>query len=152
MNSFSIAACCGLALAAAAMTQAQAADTTVPHPDTNATGFVTRGEYQTSREKFIMKADTNHDGAVSRAEWGEYTKAVRRDLELNGVKGAELIGSGSWWTALDANKDNAVTHNEIIAVTSAKFDRYDLNKDNRISRAEAEQVRKAGEAVIAGKP
>lgn len=150
MNSVSMAACCGLAFAVTAG-MAQAADTTVPHPDRNATGFVTRGEYQTSREKFIMKADTNNDGAVSRAEWGEFTKAVRRDLELNGVKGAELIGSGSWWTALDANRDNSVTHSEIAALTSAKFDRYDANKDNRISRAEAEQVRKAGEAVIAGK-
>ena len=149
MKLLAIAACCGFALSVTAgVAQAQSRDTTVPRADANATGNVTLQEYQSSREAFIMKADTNHDGAVSRAEWEAFTTAVRRELDLNGVKGAELIGQGSWWTALDANKDGMVTHAEIIALTAAKFAQYDTNGNHLISRAEAQQARKAAEALL----
>ena len=149
MKSLAIAACCGLALTVTAgLAQAQSSHTSVPKADANATGNVTLQEYQSSREAFIMKADTNHDGTVSRAEWDAFAKAVRHDLDLGGVKGAELIGQGSWWTALDANKDNMVTHAEINALTAAKFAQYDLDKNHLISRAEAQQVREAAQAAL----
>ena len=147
MKSLAIAACFALSVTAG-LAQAQSRHTSVPKADANATGNVTLQEYQSSREAFIMKADTNHDGTVSRAEWDAFAKAVRHDLDLGGVKGAELIGQGSWWTALDANKDNMVTHAEISAVTAAKFRQYDANNNHLISRAEAQQVRKAAEAAI----
>jgi len=147
MKSLAIAACCGFALSlTAGLTQAQ--DTSVPPADLNATGNVTLSEYQGSRAAFIMKADTNHDGQVSRAEWDTFTKAVRRDLDLNGVRGAEQIGQGTWWTALDANKDDTVTLAEINAVTAAKFAQYDADNNHMISRAEAQQMRSAAEASL----
>jgi hypothetical protein len=149
MKSLAIAACCGFALSVTAgLAQAQSHHTSVPAADANGTGNVTLQEYQSSREAFIMKADTNHDGMVSRAEWDEFAKAVRRDLDLGGVKGAELIGQGSWWAALDANKDNMVTPAEIKAMTAAKFAEYDTDKNHLISRAEAQQARKAAEASL----
>jgi len=149
MKSIAIAACCGLALTVtASLAQAQSRHTSVPKADANTTGNVTLQEYQSSREAFIMKADTNHDGVVSRAEWDAFAKAVRQDLELGGVKGAELIGQGSWWTALDANKDGMVTHAEINAVTAAKFAQYDLDHNHLISRAEAQAVREAAQAAL----
>ena len=149
MKSLAIAACCGFALSVTAgLAQAQSRNTSVPPADANSTGNVTLQEYQSSRETFIMKADTNHDGVVSRAEWDTFGKAVRRDLELGGVQGAELIGQGSWWTALDANKDDMVTHAEINALTAVKFTQYDLDGNHLISRAEAQQVRKAAEASL----
>ena len=149
MKSLAVAACCGFALSiTAGLAQAQGRYTSVPPADANATGNVTLAEYQSSRSAFIMKADKNHDGMVSRAEWDAFAHAVRRDLDLGGVKGAELIGQGSWWSALDANRDNLVTHAEINAVTAAKFRRYDANNNHLISRAEAQQVRKAAEAAI----
>src|SRR4051812_3825030 len=110
MTSFKIAACCGLLLAATTgLAYAQTARTQVPSADANASGTVTLKEYQTSRAEFIMRADKNKDGKVTRAEWDAFAKVVRRELDLGGVKGAELIGQGAWWTALDANKDNVVT-------------------------------------------
>ena len=149
MKSLAIAACCGFALSVTAgLAQAQSRNTSVPPADANSTGNVTLQEYQSSRETFIMKADTNHDGVVSRAEWDTFGKAVRRDLELGGVQGAELIGQGSWWTALDANKDGMVTPAEINAVTAAKFAQYDLDKNHLISRAEARAVREAAQAAL----
>jgi hypothetical protein len=149
MKSLAIAACCGFALSVTAgLAQAQSHRTSVPPADVNATGNVTLQEYQNSREAFIMKADTNHDGVVSRAEWDAFTKAVRRDLDLSGVKGAELIGQGTWWTLLDANHDGVVTHDEIMAATAAKFAQYDTDGNHLISRAEAERVRKAVEASL----
>jgi hypothetical protein len=147
MKSIAIAACCGFALSAIAGL-AHAQGTTVPRADANVTGNVSLAEYQKSREAFIMKADTNKDGKIARAEWDAFAKAVRRDLDLNGIKGAELIGQGSWWTALDANKDNVVTHAEINTVTAAKFAQYDTDHNHLISRAEAQQVRKAAEASL----
>jgi hypothetical protein len=149
MKSLAIAACCGFALSVTAgLAQAQSRHTSVPAADANVTGNVSLAEYQSSREAFIMKADTNHDGMVSRAEWDAFAEAVRRDLDLNGIKGAELIGQGSWWTALDANKDNMVTRAEINAVTAAKFAQYDADNNHLISRAEAQRVRKAAEASL----
>ena len=118
MKSLAIAACCGFALTVTAgLAQAQDHRTSVPHADANGTGNVTLPEYQNSRTAFIMKADANHDGMVSRAEWDAFATVVRHDLDLSGVKGAELIGQGTWWTALDRNHDNMVTHGEIMAVT-----------------------------------
>jgi|KBSSwiStaDraftv2_1062776.scaffolds.fasta_scaffold14323_4 hypothetical protein len=52
-----------------------------------------------------MKADTNPDGKASRARRDAFAKSLRRDLELNEVKGAELSGQRRWWNDLDANKD-----------------------------------------------
>ena len=111
MKSLAIAACCGFALSVTAgLAQAQTSHTSVPRADTNSTGNVTLAEYQTSREAFIMKADTNHDGKVSRAEWDTFATAVRRDLDLGGVKGAERIGQGAWWTKfLIQTKDSGIS-------------------------------------------
>ena len=95
-----------------------------------------------------MKADTNHDGKVSRAEWDTFATAVRRDLDLGGVKGAERIGQGAWWTELDANKDGMVTPAEINEVTKAKFDQYDADGNHMISRAEAQHVRETAAASL----
>ena len=144
MNSLSIAACCcGLAVVLAApLAQAQP-NKSLPSADRNMTGHVTLAEYQKSRSAYILKADTNRDGKVSKAEWDTYAKAVRRDLELGGVKGAEVIGTGPWWTLIDANKDGVATQAEINVATKSRFAKYDANKDLLISRAEAEQVRKA---------
>ena len=149
MKSLAIAACCGIAISlTAGLAEAQRRDTQVPTADTNATGNVTLAEYQSSRRAFIMKADANKDGSVSRAEWEVFTAAVRRDLDLGGVKGAELIGHGTWWTALDANRDAMVTNGEINRVTAAKFVQYDIDGNHLISRAEAQAVRKSVESVL----
>lgn len=149
MTPLRIAACCGFALAAAAtLAQAQSYNTTVPHADANRTGMVTLAEYQASRAKFIMRADVNHDGKITRAEWDAFAKAVRRDLDLGGVKGAELVGQGHWWTDMDANKDNVVTRAEVDAATAARFAKYDADKDGFISSAEAQQVRKAAQTAL----
>jgi hypothetical protein len=149
MKTLAIAACCGLALSVpAGLAQAQSRDTTVPTADANGTGHVSLAEYQRSREAFIMKADSNRDGAVSRAEWDAYAVAVRRDLDLGGVKGAERIGQGAWWTMLDANKDGMVTHAEISAATRARFRQYDADNNHLISREEAQAVRKTAEAAL----
>lgn len=151
MKTIRLAACCGLAFALTAglsAGMAQAQSTTVPRADANATGMATLAEYQKSRETFIMRGDANKDGRVSKAEWDKFAAAVRKDLELGGVQGAELIGQGAWWNALDTNKDGVVTRVEIKAMTAANFARYDANKNGLISRAEAQQVRKTAEAAL----
>ncbi|HEY9216456.1 MAG TPA: hypothetical protein VIO94_00295 [Phenylobacterium sp.] len=149
MTALRIVVLCSVALAATAgLAQAQYRDTTVPTADANATGMVTLPEYQASREAFILKADIDSDGQVSRAEWDQFAKAVRRDLDLGGVKGAELIGQGRWWTDLDANKDNMVTVPEISATTAAKFAQYDADGNGLISRSEAQKVRNAAATAL----
>jgi hypothetical protein len=149
MNLISIAACCGLSLAVAApLAHAQNPRTEVPRADANATGNVSLAEYQKSRETFLMRADANRDGVISRPEWDKGAKVLREDLELNKVKGAERIGGGTWWTALDANKDGNVTRAEIKTMTAAQFGKYDLDRNGLVSSAEAQQVRKRAQAAL----
>jgi hypothetical protein len=144
MKSFSVAALCGLSiLAAAAMARAQALNTELKPADTNKDGKVSLAEYQTSRREFLMRADADRNGQVSRAEWDRYAKTVRMDLELNGVPGAEKVGQGTWWTQLDADKNGMVTAAEIDAMTAARFARYDGDHDGFIQRAEAQKILKS---------
>ncbi|MFL5296807.1 MAG: hypothetical protein ACJ798_10545 [Phenylobacterium sp.] len=147
MNSLSLAAWCGLAMAATAAF-AQAQPSALGPADSNHDAKVSRKEYQASRHAFIMRADLDHDGQVSRAEWDRYAKSVRHDLELDGVRGAERIGQGAWWDALDADKNGFVTYAEIYAMTAGKFADYDADHDGFISRSEAQQVLKRAQAEL----
>jgi hypothetical protein len=148
MTSLRIAAWCAVALAAATAPAQAQGRYSLPAADRDASGTVTRAEYQDSRAAFILKADTNRDGVISRAEWDAFATAVRRELDLGAVRGAELVGQGRWWTALDANRDNVVTLPEIHATTAANFARYDTDRNGLISRAESQAVRKQVEASL----
>ena len=71
----------------------------------------------------------------------------RRGSELNlprlqeaGVEGANRVGKGGWFQAIDANKDGFVTPAEIDQVSAARFPKMDLNGDGFVDRIEAEKA------------
>ena len=147
MKTLGIAALCGLSIAATA-TMAPAQSRNVLKPaDVNGDGRVSLSEYQVSRRDFVMRADTSHDGQVSRKEWEVYARSVRKELELDGVTGAEKVGSGVWWRELDANADGVVTGAELDAMTARRFALYDADHDGFIQRAEAQQVVKRSQSA-----
>lgn len=107
------------------------------YADKNGDGQVTLAEYQTSRRDFVMAGDTNKDGKVTTAEWVKAADRVRQELELEGVDGANKIGNGGWFTIIDANKDSVLTAAEVDAMTKARFAKLDLDKNGRVTNAEA---------------
>jgi len=144
-----VAVLCGLALATAApLAQAQTAIPPAPFADANKDGKVSLSEYQTSRRNYLMKADRDRDGQITRAEWDRYARNVRNSLELDGVEGADQVGRGGWWEMIDAYRNGVVTPAEIDAMTGPRFARFDANHDGLIQRSEAEQVAKAARAAI----
>ncbi len=72
-------------------------------------------------------SDTNHDGALSRAE----VKA--RIIQMGtGAKKIDPVHAdrlaGLWFDRADANKDGKVTQKEAQALLAATFDRYEAER------------------------
>ena len=53
--------------------------------DTSGDGQLSLEEYQTSRHNFLLRFDTNHDGALSGTEWTTGAKRLRNELASTGV-------------------------------------------------------------------
>ena len=80
--------------------------------DANGDGKVSLEEYQTSRRDYIMKMDRNKDGKVSKEEWDRAAAALRRQFDMDGIEGAEVIGKSGWWEGIDANRDGFIDRKE----------------------------------------
>src|SRR6476620_6085813 len=117
MTRIKMALLCGLAMTTAApLALAQTFPPEMP-ADANKDGKVSLSEYQNSRRTFLMKADTDKNGVITRAEWDKYAKSVRLDLELDGVPGADKIGTGGWFNAIDTSHKGSITPGEIDLFT-----------------------------------
>ena len=115
--------------------------------DANGDGRISLQEYQASRRAFIMRADTNHDGMVTRAEWDKLARSVRNQAQLSNIEGADVIGRARWFEAIDTDRNNVITPAEIDAMTAARFARLDLNHDGFIGRSEAINAANAAKAA-----
>ena len=85
----------------------------------------------------MMRADTNGDGTVSRAEFfakGD-TRFKRLDANSDGTIGTAEF-RGPRLARADANGDGAVTKSEFAAQEDTHFKRIDSNGDKQISEAE----------------
>jgi hypothetical protein len=105
-----------------------------------------------SEDRFA-KADTNHDGKLSRDEANTYFVTIifeSRDLNHDGKLTWEewnVPGSGrskARFDAADTNKDGSVSLDEAVAygrkrdVYKKEFDEADTNHDGYVSKAEAQ--------------
>ena len=105
-------------------------------------GSQTLAEFQARYRERLMRADADHDGRVSLAEW---TAAhPPRD-------GGEGYGGGRGWgdparqfQMLDADHDGFVTPAEIDAVSAARFTRMDANHDGVLTPDERMAMRHGG--------
>lgn len=108
--------------------------------DANSDGKVTKQEYADSRRNALMRADHDRDGKISAAEWKRAADLERAELKEAGADGADRVGKGGWFQAIDADHDGFVTPQEIDTVSNARFPRFDLNGDGYVDRIEARKA------------
>lgn len=99
--------------------------------DTNNDGILTRAEMITSVEARFAKRDTNKDGKIGADE--------RRGKGMRG----ERRGRGGEGRAnrLDTNNDGAISKAEQVAQATRMFDYIDRNGDGKIDKAERDALR-----------
>ena len=108
--------------------------------DANRDGKVSAKEYADSRRTALMRADHDRDGRISAQEWKHAAEIERTELQEAGVEGANRVGKGGWFQAIDADKDGFVTPAEIDQVSAARFPKMDLDGDGFVDRIEAEKA------------
>jgi Ca2+-binding EF-hand superfamily protein len=104
----------------------------------------------------MMRADTNGDGTISRAEFTAQSEArfVRMDKNGDGFITADEIGGkggngpGGGLMAADTDHDGKISRAEFIAQSTERFAKLDANGDGQISgdemKAVMERVREGG--------
>lgn len=75
----------------------------------------------------LMRADADHDGRVSRAEWATWWDAR---------PGKGPYDPAGRFRAIDADGDGFLTAEEIDATSTKRFARLDADHDGRVVRAE----------------
>jgi EF hand len=115
---------------------------------------------QGNMSEMLAKADSNHDGAVSRAELirSRATIFARMDVDRNGMITSDDVSKWSYvlgeatanaqWARVrataDANKNGKVSRDEFVKGPTPGFDALDTNHDNVVSAAELAVAGKAG--------
>jgi Ca2+-binding EF-hand superfamily protein len=140
--------------------------------DANRDGFVTEAEAKTLREAarterqgkrserragLFDRLDADKDGAISRAEFdaprGDRAEKRAGRREARGERGARRDGhgfvrfGGKAFERFDGNKDGRVSLQEATEQALTRFDRIDANRDGTISvdeRRAAFQARRRG--------
>ena len=99
-----------------------------PLAHSGATG-VGLADFQARRRARLMRADTDHDGRVSLAEWGALRSA-------HPGAGGGQGDPARMFQRLDTNHDGYLTSDEIDAFTARRFDRADADHDGRLTPEE----------------
>jgi hypothetical protein len=99
--------------------------------DTDHDGRISRAEFVAARAGSFAKMDRNGDGAVSRSDFG-------RLLKLRPQAGDRL---DMMIAEMDANHDGKITQAEVIAAPTLLFDRADADHDGFIDQAELARLR-----------
>jgi len=92
----------------------------------------------------MMRADTNGDGKISRAEFAAMSEQrfTRMDKNGDGAVTADELGDmagrgpGGGVMAADTDHDGKVSHAEFTAMATARFARMDTNSDGEITADE----------------
>jgi len=92
----------------------------------------------------MMRADTNGDGKISRAEYTAMSEQrfARMDKNGDGAITADEVGDmagrgpGGGVMAADTDHDGKVSHAEFTAMAAARFARMDANSDGDITADE----------------
>lgn len=104
--------------------------------DTNNDGAITRAEFDAAHAARFTQQDANRDGQLARDE-------MHRG---RGGRGGHHRGGGMHHlTSADANNDGAITRDEFLARPLEHFGRLDTNNDGVISASERPAPRERGE-------
>ena len=149
MRKILIAGAAGAALIVAGVAVAETAGTPAPgaapaggphrmlqEADTNRDGAVSRAEFNAGVQARFARLDTNRDGSLTREEM----RAGRPDRG----PGHEGRRGGGHRNA-DANNDGVIMREEFLAGPSAMFERLDANRDGRLTQEERPQRGARGE-------
>ncbi len=101
-------------------------------------GNVTLAQFQMRQRNRLMKADTDHDGRISLAEWTAWQEAHPGP---NGVHG----DPARMFARLDLNHDGYITPDEIDAMAARRFARADANHDGVVTPEERAALRGGAE-------
>ncbi|MCJ2137085.1 acid-shock protein [Methylobacterium sp. J-026] len=83
--------------------------------------------FQARHLKRLMRADADHDGRISRAEWTAWWEAH---------PGKGPSDPAGRFRAIDADGNGFLTAQEVDAVSTKRFARLDVDHDGHVSRAE----------------
>jgi len=102
----------------------------------------TRAEVNARARAQFAAADRNNDGALNR---GEVTRALVRVYGQRGMTtGRSRILTNHYFQRLDLNRDGRATRAELTRAVNSGFARFDANRDGRIGPRE----RAAAEAFL----
>jgi hypothetical protein len=111
---------------------------------------VKRTDVQARAEEMFGKADTNHDGILTRAEYHAALAAIAK------ARGATPTPKG--WAAVDAQFDavdkahtGSIPRAEFIGAALAHFDGADLNHDGTVTPDEARKAAKIQQQMMKAK-
>lgn len=108
--------------------------------DTNNDGILTRAELIASVEARFAKRDTNKDGKITADE--RRGKAMRGDHRSRGGEGRP--------NRLDTDNDGAISKAEQVAQATRMFDYIDRNGDGKVDKAERDALRDTMAALNRG--
>lgn len=112
---------------------APAAAQDITRADANHDGRITRAEFLAARNASFAQFDRNGDGVISQADIGRFAR-FRPDLA---ARFTDLIANA------DANHDGQVTRDELAVAPAPVFDRADANHDGVIEPNEIAVLRAA---------
>ena len=105
---------------------------------------MTLAEFQARYRERLMRADTDHDGRISLAEF-----MAARQNRAGGGYGSDPAAQ---FKKLDTNNDGYVTPAEIDAVSAERFARMDADHDGVLTPQERAAARGRGAAHDGGSP
>lgn len=138
MQRFILAAAAAAALAAPGCAAARQGPDLFADADANRDGVVTLAEFQEARADRFNKLDRDRDGVVRMSDFPAFFQSSPRGQQLQ-----RMIGMA------DANQDGALTRNELLKSPAVAFTAADLDRDGRVTTAEAAAARSRAEQMRA---
>lgn len=112
------------------------------HADSNNDGAVTRAEFDQARGAMFTRIDADHDGQLER---GEHHRGRGEGA------GHHMGGASRHMSEADANHDGAISRDEFLARPLEMFARLDANNDGSISAQEQTAARAHHEEMRGGR-
>ncbi|WP_161978374.1 hypothetical protein [Sphingomonas oligophenolica] len=108
--------------------------------DTNRDGVITRAEAIAAADARLDKLDTNHDGTVTADEMAARRAAMRERMAARGMTLPDGATRGMG-RHRDRDGDGIMTKAEAEAHAATRFDRMDANHDGKLDKTELANLR-----------
>jgi hypothetical protein len=113
--------------------------------DTDHDGIITRAEAMAEADARFAKLDTNGDGQVTPDEMQAMRQAMQARMAAAGrTPRAGRDGGERWGQRRDADGNGVITKADAEARAMKRFDRMDANHDGRIDKTEVANLREMG--------